>query len=82
MTSWQPASKYNFDVFQVRSCLQGNVTGVEAALRGGASVEQEDGQGRTGLHYASAQGHLQVVELLLLYNADINRKSSKLDDDG
>lgn len=69
-------------VLQWRCCRQGNVNGVEAAVQGGAILDQKDQEGRTALHYASAEGHLQVIELLLHYDADLNVKSSMTDDDG
>ncbi|KAK8751698.1 hypothetical protein OTU49_009857, partial [Cherax quadricarinatus] len=73
----------------VRCAEDGDVAGVFEALEQGAEVDQveEDPSnplfsGRTALHYAACQGNLKVVRLLLQWNADVNRRSRRIDDDG
>jgi len=41
-------------------------------IRKGASVNVKDERGRTALHYAAAQGHKDIVEILLANGADVN----------
>ncbi|XP_045619213.1 ubiquitin carboxyl-terminal hydrolase 2 [Procambarus clarkii] len=72
------------------SCAEdGDAVGVREALVRGAQVNQleEDRNdpscsGRAALHYATREGHLNVVRVLLQWNADVNIRSRRPDDDG
>ncbi|KAG1371112.1 putative ankyrin repeat-containing protein P16F5.05c [Cocos nucifera] len=43
----------------------------------GVSLNSKDSQGRTALHMASANGHLDIVEYLISNGADINAANSE-----
>eukprot|EP00281_Chroomonas_sp_CCMP1168_P008728 CAMPEP_0206260150 /NCGR_PEP_ID=MMETSP0047_2-20121206/26918_1 /ASSEMBLY_ACC=CAM_ASM_000192 /TAXON_ID=195065 /ORGANISM="Chroomonas mesostigmatica_cf, Strain CCMP1168" /LENGTH=166 /DNA_ID=CAMNT_0053687179 /DNA_START=168 /DNA_END=668 /DNA_ORIENTATION=+ len=45
---------------------------VEQLEKPGANPDEIDGQGRTLLIHAAAQGHTQIVRALLMYGADVN----------
>lgn len=55
----------------VTSARYGDLDDVTAALQDGVSPDAVDDRGCTGLHMASANGHIQVVQLLLDESADV-----------
>ncbi|XP_071544177.1 uncharacterized protein [Panulirus ornatus] len=65
----------------VPSALAGDTAGVEAALQRGAPVDEVD-EGRTALQHAAAEGLCEIVQLLLYWKADYNKKSTSGDDNG
>ena len=46
---------------------------VRRLLSTGLDVSAADEKGRTALHFASAKGHLEMVERLIREGADVNR---------
>ncbi|KAJ4790461.1 Integrin-linked protein kinase family [Rhynchospora pubera] len=52
----------------------GDIEGVEELLKEGIDVNSIDLDGRTALHIASCEGHLEVVKLLLWWRANINAR--------
>lgn len=52
-------------------CLQGDLTGVKAALQRGVEVNLPNTAGWTSLHAAAAAGHTKVMSCLIRANADI-----------
>ena len=55
-----------------RAAQAGDVSGVEAELRGGAEVNSLDVHGQTALMLAAHMGHLAAVECLVGYGANLN----------
>lgn len=53
---------------------KGDVFGLSKVLRQGASPDSADYDRRTALHLASSEGHIKVVEILLIYKAFVNPK--------
>lgn len=51
---------------------QGNLSGVEEAIKSGAYINSSRILGATSLHTASMEGHYKVVEFLLKNGAEIN----------
>jgi ankyrin repeat protein len=49
---------------------------VRELIQEGASINVKDQRGRTALHYAAAQGHKEIVELLLANGADVNASTN------
>ena len=47
----------------------------EALIRGGADIDMTDKYDATPLHYASIYGYLEFVEMLLYYDASIDKKT-------
>lgn len=54
----------------IEAAEEGRYDDVEDCLRHGAYIGSVDCFGMTGLHYASENGHADIVELLLANNAD------------
>ncbi|KAJ3696811.1 hypothetical protein LUZ61_000516 [Rhynchospora tenuis] len=52
----------------------GELDGVEELLKEGIDVNSIDLDGRTALHIASCEGHLEVAKLLLRWRANINAR--------
>lgn len=50
-----------------------NYKEVEESLQAGVNPNFADSLGRTGLHLASQTGDLQMVELLLRFNAEVDK---------
>jgi ankyrin repeat protein len=59
------------------ACRYGNTEIVEYLLNIKARVDDQDEYGSTPLHYASTHGHLDVIKLLVMYGADVNKKACK-----
>ncbi|XP_030452073.1 integrin-linked protein kinase 1-like [Syzygium oleosum] len=51
---------------------RGDRVGLNQMLRKGISPNVQDYDKRTALHLAASEGHAPIVELLLLYKADVN----------
>ncbi|XP_052477202.1 integrin-linked protein kinase 1 [Gossypium raimondii] len=51
---------------------RGDRVGLNQMLRGGISPDVQDYDRRTALHLAASEGHAPIVELLLLYKANVN----------
>jgi hypothetical protein len=60
------------------SVKAGSIARVKQHLAAGTDVNAKDKRGRTPLHYAAANGHKEIAELLITKGADVNAK----DDDG
>ncbi|KAF5833799.1 tankyrase 2 [Dunaliella salina] len=60
----------------IDSARYDEIEDVQAALSGGANVDAADEQGRTALHMASANGHLEIVRRLLSAGADAESKNA------
>lgn len=54
----------------VRAAAIGDVAAVEAALAAGTKADARDPYGNTALMYASARGHLKVIQALREAGAD------------
>ena len=57
-----------------KAASTGNIEAVKQHLASGADVNTTDKVGRTPLHFASANGHKEIVELLIGAGADVNAK--------
>lgn len=53
---------------------QGDVKGVGELLKDGVDVNSIDLDGRTALHIAACEGHVDVVKLLLSWRANIDAR--------
>ncbi|GBG89237.1 hypothetical protein CBR_g48945 [Chara braunii] len=56
----------------------GDEEDVTTALAAGVNPNSVDGLGRTALHMASANGHTNIVRILIGRNADVNAKNEEL----
>jgi len=54
------------------AAVEGDVAGIEAALRSGARVNVVDSLGRTLLHVASQEGRVEAIRALLAGGADVH----------
>ncbi|RSM11390.1 hypothetical protein CEP52_003054 [Fusarium oligoseptatum] len=55
----------------------GNQNAVRELLEEGTDANGADDQGNAALHFASAQGHVDIAKLLLLGGADINKAGAE-----
>lgn len=66
----------DFDMQHIGNFLsfasRGDRVGLNQMLRNGISPNVQDYDKRTALHLAASEGHAPIVELLLLYKADVN----------
>lgn len=51
---------------------RGDKVGLNQMLRDGTSPDVQDYDRRTALHLAASEGHASIVELLILYNVNVN----------
>lgn len=56
----------------LKAALKGQCREAAAALGNGASVDALDEEGRTALHQAAANGHREIVQLLITRKASLN----------
>ena len=58
--------------------MQGNLEAVKQHIAAGADVNAiDDDRGMTPLHYATGNGHKEIVVLLITEGADVNAKNGK-----
>ncbi len=57
------------------AALRGNIRQVQALLEKGVDVNSEQTKGTTALWPAAANGHTEIVKLLLKRDADLNAKT-------
>ncbi|KAK8751767.1 hypothetical protein OTU49_010264 [Cherax quadricarinatus] len=69
------------EISLVQSALAGDSARVNEALESGVAVDTTE-RGRTSLHHAAVEGHLDVVKVLLNWKADVNKRSKAEDDNG
>ncbi|PKI69955.1 hypothetical protein CRG98_009830 [Punica granatum] len=69
---------YDFDMQLIGNFLsfasRGDRVGLSQMLREGISPNVQDYDKRTALHLAASEGHAPIVELLVLYKANVNPK--------
>ena len=65
-----PANERNKRLFA--AARDGNTVDAEGALRAGCDVKALDNFNQTPLHWASAEGHVDMVKLLIKHGADVN----------
>ena len=59
------------------AAMQGNLEAVKQHIAAGADVNAiDDDRGMTPLHYATGNGHKEIVVLLITEGADVNTKNS------
>lgn len=58
----------------------GNTELFQVLVNSGASINQPDSTGLTGLHWAASKGHLTIVKELLDREADINKTKENLNE--
>ena len=69
-------NKYGLTALQ-QACIDGNLSLANFLLECGADLKVVDSDGRTALHLASEQGHLDIVSLLVNSAcADVNARNS------
>ena len=57
----------------------GDIAGVRAEIQAGASVDAVDGDGNSALHWASWEGHAEVVKELLNAGAAVDKTDGPMD---
>ena len=63
----------------LEACKQGNVDKAQELIKEGANINSHHGEyGITPLMWASANGHLGIVELLICNGADVNVQADKI----
>ncbi|XP_020519200.1 probable serine/threonine-protein kinase DDB_G0271682 isoform X2 [Amborella trichopoda] len=74
----EPNHSQEFDMHLIGSFLscasRGDKVGLNQMLRDGISPDVQDYDKRTALHLAASEGHASIIELLLLYKANVNLK--------
>ena len=60
----------------MQACIIGNKIAVHGLILNGAFINHKDMYNNTPLHYAIHHTHPDIIELLILYNANINTISS------
>eukprot|EP00162_Nutomonas_longa_P007810 comp18051_c0_seq2/m.31560 comp18051_c0_seq2/g.31560 ORF comp18051_c0_seq2/g.31560 comp18051_c0_seq2/m.31560 type:complete len:160 (+) comp18051_c0_seq2:32-511(+) len=53
----------------------GDIEKVKNLLNSQVDIHTKDAQGYTALHHAAGNGKLEVVQMLILYGADVNARS-------
>ncbi|MBR0256974.1 MAG: ankyrin repeat domain-containing protein, partial [Synergistaceae bacterium] len=61
----------------IRLCRKGELKAVKKALENGANVNAWEEKGRTVLIEAAKKGNLELVQLLIRFNADVNARDDK-----
>ncbi|KAL3697785.1 hypothetical protein R1sor_011861 [Riccia sorocarpa] len=56
------------------SAREGDVAGLSQQIENGTTINLQDSDGRTALHWAADRGHLSAVELLIQKGAEIHSK--------
>ena len=54
-------------LFQILNQKNPNIKELKILLENGANIDEKDNRGRTPFHYASWNGHLEIVKLLNNY---------------
>jgi hypothetical protein len=63
------------DIHLVEAASDGNIEAVKQHLNAGTDVDANTDDGFTPLNYAAANGHKEIVELLIAEGADVNVRS-------
>lgn len=63
--------------FFIDSARYGDTEDVKVALNEGVKLEVRDEAGRTALHMAAANGHLDIVQILVKAGSDVNAKNAQ-----
>ena len=58
--------------------LSGDTAQAERLLQSGASINKANKEGKTALHYAARLGHIEMIQLLAGYNAQMNPRDKNL----
>ena len=75
-------NKYGLTALQ-QACVDGNLSLANFLLERGADLKILDSEGRSALHLASEQGHLDIVSLLVNSAcADVNARNSNGQESG
>lgn len=59
----------------IDAVLENDLEKAQALLKEGTDIHQKDEQGWAPIHHAASQGNMEMITLLLQYNADINAKT-------
>ncbi|HNY28570.1 MAG TPA: ankyrin repeat domain-containing protein, partial [Candidatus Sumerlaeota bacterium] len=68
--SWAGAADSSLSIFE--AARTGQLGAIETAIKGGASLNDRDDKGKTVLHYAAENGHVQTTQKLVQMGADPN----------
>ena len=49
----------------MKFCAIGDIDGVKRLIMRGTEIDQSDYDGRTAIHLAASEGHIQIVEFLI-----------------
>lgn len=58
----------------MRACFNGDLSAVEAFIKNGADLDEQDKNGRTALMYAAMAKHKPIIDCLALAGANLDIK--------